>query len=149
MHSLIVNDAPFGHILSEFTYPMFHGLDIVGVRDRDVQLLLSSSPCPSGSKCRVFYEAIKSITKYYPLVNDVKINFPPEAPTKEFYPDLVCYKLLYLGTGQLHGSSRVHHPDSWGRFVEKILYGMGLDPWHRPEKQRILFINNGGGGASI
>ena len=51
-----------------------------------------------------------------------------------------------MGSGQLHGSSRIHYPDSWGRFVEKFVYGMGLDPFHKPEKQRILVINKGGSG---
>ena len=141
MYSLFNSDAVLGHMLSEYIYPMFHGLDIVGVRDRDVKLLLASSSCPNGQKCSIFYEAIKSFSKYYPQVGDINVNFPPNAPPPEYHPDLICYKLLYMGTGQLHGSSRKHYPDSWGRYVEKILYGMGLDPFHRPEKQRILFIN--------
>ena len=131
-----------GHLLAEDIYPVFHGLQIVGVTDRDVQVLFDNSPCPRGRKCSAFFEAIKSFTKYYPQVRDIRINFPPR------HPDLVCYKLLYLGTGQLHGSSRVHHPDSWGHFVEKVLYGMGLDPFYRPEKQRILVINKGGNGQA-
>jgi hypothetical protein len=131
-----------GHLLAEDIYPVFHGLQIVGVADRDVQVLFDNSPCPRGRKCSVFFEAIKSFTKYYPQVRGIRINFPPR------HPDLVCYKLLYLGTGQLRGSSRVHHPDSWGHFVEKVLYGMGLDPFNRPEKQRILVINKGGNGQA-
>ena len=51
-----------GHILAEEIYPVFHGLDLVGVRDRDVQLLIADHLCPSGKKCPVFYEAMKSIT---------------------------------------------------------------------------------------
>jgi hypothetical protein len=148
VHSLIANDAPFGHMLAEFVYPIFHGLDIVGVRDRDVKLLFASSPCPSGHRCSLFYEAIKSFSKYYPQVSDIAVNYPPATPPDTYHPDLVCYRLLYLGTGQLHGSSRVHHPDSWGRFIEKIIYGMGLDPFHKPQKQRVLVINKGGPGAN-
>ena len=119
-----------GYILSEEIYPVFHGLDIVGVRDRDVQLLIAYCPCPRGQKCSVFFEGIKSITQHYPQVSDIQVNYPPRAPPSSYYPDLVCYKL--------HGSSRTHQPESWGRFMEKALYGMGLDPFNRPERQRIL-----------
>jgi hypothetical protein len=135
-----------GHILAEEIYPVFHGLDLVGVRDRDVQLLIADHLCPSGKKCPVFYEAMKSITKHHPQISDMRKNFPPRPPWLFYHPDIVCYKLLFMGSGQLHGSSRVHHPDSWGRFVEKFVYGMGLDPFHRPEKQRVLVINKGGSG---
>lgn len=135
-----------GHLLAEFVYPIFHGLDLVGVRDRDVKMLFNDSPCPKGQKCLLFMESIQSISKYYPLVTDIIRNYPPTAPPSSYHPDLVCYKLLYMGTGQLHGSSRTHHPDSWGLFVEKILYGMKLDPFHKPEKQRVLIINKGGNG---
>ena len=135
-----------GHLLAEYIYPVFHGLDLVGVIDRDVKLLFNDSPCPNGMKCPIFFEAIKSISKYYPLVSNIIRNYPPSEPPNTYHPDLVCYKLLYIGSGDLHASSRVHHPDSWGRFVERIVYGMGLDPFRKPDKQRILMINKGGSG---
>ena len=30
--------------------------------------------------------------------------------------------------------------------MEKVLYGMGLDPFNRPERQRILVVNKGCNG---
>ena len=73
-----------GHILAEEIYPVFHGLDLVGVRDRDVQLLIPDSPCPDGKKCPVFYEAMKSITKHHPNISNMQKNFSAQCSARNF-----------------------------------------------------------------
>ena len=140
-----------GHMYAEYIYAIWHAMDVVGLVSRDVHVLMSDTPCkrevsggPAGIKCPHFQTLMRGLSDQYRNESKVLRNFPP--PGKR----TTCYRSLLVGDGTLHGSSRRHPPESWGKFMHYWLAGIGINPRARPPKQRIIFINKGGtqaGGA--
>ena len=147
-----------GHMYAEYVYSIWHATDIFGLVTRDLRVLMRDTPCntngrrrPEGVKCKHFHTLMRGLSDRYKKFSSVQQpNMKRTARQKKGTAKTVCYRDLLVGDGQLHGSSRRHPADSWGRFMHYWLSGLGIDPKARPPKQRIIFVNKGGtkaGGA--
>ena len=147
-----------GHMYAEYIYPIYHAMDIFGVVTRDVRVLMSDTPCrpPKGSKCSHFHTLMRGLSDRYKEFATVgKPNFPPKhaathskkGGSGSAQHHKTCYRSLLVGDGTLHGSSRRHPPETWGKFMHYWLSGLGVKPNAKPPQQRIIFVNKGGTAA--
>ena len=139
-----------GHMYAEYLYPIFHAMDVFGLVTRDVNVLMRDTPCrgqapaSKGNKCAHFHTLMRGLSDRYREIRSVaRPNFPPAGSRGR----KLCYRSLLAGDGTLHGSSRRHAPESWGKFMHHWLAGLGYNPRARPPSQRIIFVNKGGTAA--
>lgn len=146
-----------GHMYAEYLYPIYHAMDVFDLVTRDINVLMRDTPCNTGArrrktsgktaggKCPHFHTLMRGLSdRYRDLSSVMKPNFPPRA-------NVTCYRSLLVGDGTLHGSSRRHPPESWGKFMHHWLSGLGIAARAKPPAQRIIFVNKGGtaaGGAA-
>lgn len=141
-----------GHMYAEYLYAIYHAMDVFGLVTRNISVLMRDTPCNTnnpadrnkrGNKCAHFHTLMRGLSDQYQELSTVlKPNFPPKVTARH-----VCYRSLLAGDGTLHGSSRRHAPESWGKFMHYWLAGLGINPQARPQKQRIIFVNKGGTAA--
>jgi len=137
-----------GHMYAEYTYAIWHAMDVFGLVSRKLRVLMRDTPCVNhgrgrGSKCAHFHTLMRGLSDRYRKVSSVAVaNFPPPQGSHN-----ICYRALLVGDGTLHGSSRRHPPESWGKFMHFWLEGLGINPRAHPPRQRIIFVNKGGTAA--
>ena len=147
-----------GHMYAEYTYPIWHAMDVFGLVTRDARVLMRDTPCNTvrptakGNKCTHFHTLMRGLSDRYRDPKSVaRPNFPPPRSKGSngngHGQQLVCYRSMLVGDGTLHGSSRRHAPESWGKFMHFWLAGIGIEPRARPPAQRIIFVNKGGTAA--
>ena len=126
-----------GHMYAEYIYAIWHSMDVVGVVSRDARVLMEDTPCnirgkgangKPGVKCPHFQTLMRGLSDRYRDSDSVlRPNFPHRGR------GTACYRSLVVGDGTLHGSSRRHTPESWGKFIHFWLAGLGIDPRARPD----------------